>query len=148
MSTIHHNPFMPTGKSIDKIIDNVFSRSIGDIVGIDSMSTNPAVNIYEENDKYVIELAAPGLKKSDFEIKIEHDALTVSTEVKKDEDEEITGNYKRKEFNYTEFSRKFKVPNTIDRNKVNAQYKNGILSLQLNKIEEAIDKGPIAIEIK
>ena len=139
---------MPTGKSIDKIIDNVFSRSIGDIVGIDSMSTNPAVNIYEENDKYVIELAAPGLKKSDFEIKIEHDALTVSTEVKKDEDEEITGNYKRKEFNYTEFSRKFKVPNTIDRNKVNAQYKNGILSLQLNKIEEAIDKGPIAIEIK
>jgi len=96
----------------------------------------PAVNIKEENDKYVLEMAAPGMKKNDFHISLEENVLTISSE-KKEEKEEKQDNYTRREFYYNTFSRSFTLPENVDTENIKADYKNGILTLTLPKKEEA-----------
>lgn len=95
----------------------------------------PAVNIKEENDKFVLEMAAPGMNKDDFKINLDNYQLTISSEQKK-EKKEKEDNYTRREFVYSSFSRSFTLPKTIDIDKIKADYKNGILSLTLPKKEE------------
>jgi HSP20 family protein len=128
------------------VIDDLFSRSISDLVGVDYVSSNPAVNILDKNDAYIIELAAPGLKKADFIIKLEKD--TISIRVKKEKEEQADKGYKRKEFDYSKFNKSFKIPEFINREKIEAVYKNGVLRLHLAKLDEAVDKGPKEIKIK
>jgi HSP20 family protein len=95
----------------------------------------PAVNIKEENNKFVLEMAAPGLKKDDFNINLDNYVLTISSE-KKEEQKEDKDNYTRREFLYTSFSRSFTLPKTVDIDKIKADYKNGILTVTLPKKEE------------
>jgi len=95
----------------------------------------PAVNIKEENDKFILEMAAPGMNKDDFKINLDNYQLTISSEQKK-EKKEKEDNYTRREFVYSSFSRSFTLPKTIDIDKIKADYKNGILSLTLPKKEE------------
>ena len=96
----------------------------------------PAVNIKEENDKFVLEMAAPGMKKNDFHISLEENVLTISSE-KKEEKEEKNDNYTRREFFYNTFTRSFTLPENVDVENIKADYKNGILTLNLPKKEEA-----------
>ncbi len=96
----------------------------------------PAVNIKEENDKFVLEMAAPGMSKKDFHISLDDNVLTISSE-KKEEKEEKNENYTRREFFYNTFSRSFTLPENVDAEKIKADYKNGILTLTLPKKEEA-----------
>ena len=95
----------------------------------------PAVNIKEENDKFILEMAAPGMNKDDFKINLDNYQLTISSEQKK-EKKEKEDNYTRREFVYSSFSRSFTLPKTIDIDKIKADYKNGILLLTLPKKEE------------
>ena len=97
--------------------------------------TIPAVNIKEDNNKFALELAAPGMKKNDFHINVEKDVLTISSE-RKEEKEEKKDNYARREFYYSSFNRSFNLPDTIDIENIKADYKNGILSIILPKKEE------------
>ncbi len=96
----------------------------------------PAVNIIEDDKGVEIDLAAPGLKKDDFEIKIEDNILTVS--VHKDEEKlEEGANYIKKEFGYESFQRSFTLPDNIfDTEKVEAKYKDGVLKIYIPKLEE------------
>ena len=96
----------------------------------------PAVNIIEENDKFVLEMAAPGMNKKDFHINLEENVLTISSE-KKEEKEETKDNYTRREFYYNTFTRSFTLPENVDIENIKADYKNGILTLTLPKKEEA-----------
>ena len=95
----------------------------------------PAVNIKEENDKFVLELAAPGMKKDDFKINLDNYQLTISAETKS-EKKEKEDSYTRREFVYNSFSRSFTLPKTIDIDKIKADYRNGILDIVLPKKEE------------
>jgi len=95
----------------------------------------PAVNIRDEKDKYIIEFAAPGLKKENFKVDLDNYTLTVSSE-KKQENEEKESNYTRREFVYSSFSRSFTLPRTVNIEKINADYSSGILSISLPKKEE------------
>jgi HSP20 family protein len=97
--------------------------------------TIPAVNIKEDNDKFVLEMAAPGMKKNDFHINVEKDVLTISSE-HKEEKEEKKENYARREFYYNTFSRSFNLPENINLEGIKADYKNGILNIVLPKKEE------------
>jgi HSP20 family protein len=98
----------------------------------------PAVNIAENENEFHIELAAPGLKKEDFKINLEHNLLSVSAERKvattaSDE----TKKYNRIEYNYKSFMRTFTLPDTADQAKISAEYKDGILFISVAKREEA-----------
>ncbi len=95
----------------------------------------PAVNIKEEKDKFVLELAAPGMKKDDFKINLDNYQLTISAETR-NEKKEKEDSYTRREFVYNSFSRTFTLPKTIDIDKIKADYRNGILDIVLPKKEE------------
>ncbi len=103
----------------------------------------PAVNVLESEDAFQIELAAPGLKKEDFKVKIHENTLTISTE----KTTETTGKYTRREFNFSTFKRSFTLPKTVDGEQIVATYTDGVLGLVLPKKEEAKPKEPRSIEI-
>lgn len=102
-----------------------------------NIDTIPSINISEEKDAYKIEVAAPGLKKEDFNIDVERNMLTISCEK---ETESKTGgekdNYSRREYNYTSFSRSLSLPEHVDSSKITAKYNDGILVLSVPKREE------------
>lgn len=102
----------------------------------ESTALTPAVNIVEGKENFRIELAVPGLTKEDFRIKVEQDVLTISCEKKKSE-EHNGENYTRQEFSYNSFSRSFTLPESIQVEKIGAEYKDGILMVNLPKKEEA-----------
>ncbi|MFO7575852.1 MAG: Hsp20/alpha crystallin family protein [Bacteroidales bacterium] len=97
--------------------------------------TKPAVNIKEDEKKYSLELAVPGIDKKDIKIEVNEDILTVSMEQKQENEEEGSG-YKRREFSYSSFCRSFYLPDDTNREKIDASYKDGILTVDLHKTEE------------
>lgn len=96
----------------------------------------PAVNIKENEKNFEIEVAAPGLDKNDFNIILDNDVLTISSE-KKNELEEKENNFMRREFSYASFKRSFSLPETVNREEIKASHKNGVLMIELPKFEEA-----------
>lgn len=95
----------------------------------------PAVNIKDQKGQYVIEFAAPGLKKEDFKVDLDNYVLTISSE-KKEENEEKEGSYSRREFVYNSFNRSFTLPRSVNIDKIKADYSNGILAISIPKKEE------------
>lgn len=108
--------------------------------------TLPKVNISETADAYFVEMAVPGLQKSDFQIDIEKQVLTISSTLEKN-DEQKGVNYTRREFGYSSFKRSFSLPETVDEAKIRAKYEEGILSIHLPKKEEARLKSSRTIRI-
>ncbi|WP_439584437.1 Hsp20/alpha crystallin family protein [Dyadobacter bucti] len=106
----------------------------------------PAVNVVESTEVFRIELAAPGLQKSDFKLNLEKNQLTISAQ-KEQKNEENNEKYTRKEFKYTSFQRTFTLPNSVDGDKIEANYAEGILYVALPKREEAKEKPAREIEI-
>ncbi|KQS32645.1 Hsp20/alpha crystallin family protein [Dyadobacter sp. Leaf189] len=106
----------------------------------------PAVNVVESKEGFRIEVAAPGLQKSDFKLNLEKNQLTISAH-KEQKSEEAGEKYTRREFKYNSFQRTFTLPNSIDGEKIEANYADGILSILLPKREEAKEKPARQIEI-
>jgi len=108
--------------------------------GLENDKSNvPAVNIRENEIDFELELAVPGRKKEDFQIEINENVLTISTESKTEENVE-KDNYTRREFAYSSFKRAFTLPKTIDEDSIKANYDNGILKFTLPKKAEALPK--------
>ncbi|MCX6284763.1 MAG: Hsp20/alpha crystallin family protein [Bacteroidetes bacterium] len=116
------------------MMSNFFENELGDFFG--KRITDPAANIVEQNESFLLEIAAPGLKKDDFKIHLENSVLTISAEIE-DEKKEEGKNYTRKEFYYGSFSRSFTLPKTIDLESIKADYQEGILKVTMPKREEA-----------
>src|SRR5690606_31570959 len=92
-------------------------------------NTLPAVNIKETEENFLVEVAVPGKTKEDFNIELVDDMLTISSEMKSETNETSEdGRYTRKEFNYTSFRRAFNLPDTVEQDKIEAKYENGVLS--------------------
>jgi len=108
-------------------------------------SSMPAVNIKENEKNYILELAVPGIDKKNLKIDINEDVLTISSETKNETEEDKDG-YKRKEFSYSSFCRSFYIPENVNRDKIGASYKDGILNVELPKQEE--EKNKITRQIK
>lgn len=104
----------------------------------------PRVNISETDHDVSLKFELPGMEKDDIKVMIKDKVLTVSGE-RKTENEETGKNFVRSEMSYGSFSRSFTLPETVSQDKVDANYKNGILELTLMKKEEA---KPKEVEIK
>lgn len=108
----------------------------------------PAVNVKETDGNYVVEVAAPGMKKEDFEIELDKNLLSISAEVQEEnETEDKKEKFTRREFGYSAFKRSFTLPDTVDTAKIGANYENGVLKIELPKREEAQVKPKRTIEI-
>jgi HSP20 family protein len=108
-------------------------------------SSMPAVNIKENDKNFILELGVPGMDKKDLKIDINEDVLTISSETS-NETEEEKDDYKRKEFSYSSFCRSFYIPENVNREKISAAYKDGILAVELPKMEEG--KNRVTKQIK
>ncbi|PSL34663.1 Hsp20/alpha crystallin family protein [Chitinophaga ginsengisoli] len=103
-------------------------------------ATVPAVNISEEKDAFKLSLAAPGMSKADFNVDVDGDMLTISAEKeekKETKDEKIS----REEYNYSSFSRSFRLPEGVKKDGISAVYQDGVLKLSLPKKEESKNGG-------
>jgi HSP20 family protein len=100
--------------------------------------TVPAVNIKETTDNYTLDMAVAGMKKEDFNINLNRNILTISSE---SSDENVTENkeenYTRMEFNYQSFERNFALPEAASKDRIEATYKEGVLRIVIPKKEEA-----------
>jgi HSP20 family protein len=133
------------------LIDRFFEGDVMDwnnwnFAGSDS--TLPAVNVKENDDEIMIEVAAPGLKKEDFKLDYDNGRLTISSEKEEKFEEKEGEKITRREFSYRSFQRSFSVPETVvNVDKIAAKYSDGILKLTLPKREEVKPKPAKQIKI-
>lgn len=102
-------------------------------------SWSPSCDIYETDNEIVLKAELPEVKKEDVSVSIEHNILNIHGE-RKFSEETKKENYRRLERSYGEFSRSFTLPSFVDTNKVNAEFKDGMLRVSLPKREEAKPK--------
>ncbi len=133
-----------TRRTYSPFLSNLFDDDFFPVLS-NRTSSMPAVNIKENDKNFFLELAVPGMDKKDLKIDISDDVLTISSENKSEVEEEKDG-YKRKEFSYSSFCRSFYIPENVNREKIGASYKDGILSVELPKQEE--EKNKITKQIK
>jgi len=130
----------------------VFSRMLENFFNDDDLFTPrftkrvPEVNVMEENEKFTIEVAAPGLKKDDFKINLDNNVITIEA-IREQKNEENNKNYTRREFCYDSFTRSFTLPDSVDHEKIDAKYNEGVLNVYLPKKEEAKVKPARSIKI-
>jgi HSP20 family protein len=133
-----------TRRSFSPILSNLFDDDFFPVLS-SRPSTMPAINIKENEKNFTLELAVPGIDKKDLKIDIAEDVLTISSETKNETEENKDG-YKRKEFSYASFCRSFYIPENVNRDKIGASYRDGILSVELPKQEE--EKNKITRQVK
>lgn len=145
MNIVKRTHFVPDSS----FFDDFLSRDLFDWSGwTNEGSTVPRVNIIESNEAFRVELAAPGMDKEHFRISLENDMLSISSDLSEYELQPTDQTYTRREFNYPSFKRSFHLPNTVEADKIEATYHNGILGLLIPKKEEAKTKPPRTIHIQ
>lgn len=134
--------------SVSRFFDDFFTRDLFDWPSFSNTNTTiPKVNVQENDNDFRVEMAAPGMKKNDFKIELDNDMLTISSEVSHEDEHEEKGKYSRKEFSYQSFQRSFRLPETVEADKIKARYEDGILKLLIPKREEAKRKPARTINI-
>lgn len=114
----------------NNVFDSLFSEAINKNL---TVATVPGVNILETAENFQVEVAAPGLKKEDFQISLEKDTLTISAAYKA---EGAQQKYSRREYDFRNFKRSFILPDSVEVEKISATYVDGILTLSLGKKDE------------
>ena len=144
---MRHNPYFPwlSERNLSPFANEYFgSPNTANKHG--GLFSTPSVNIADLEDKYEIEVAAPGLSKEDFDLKMEKDILTISVNKEKS-DEVKEENYTRKEFSFTFFKRSFLIGKEILTEGIIANYSDGILRIELPKNQEVLKNNVKSIEI-
>jgi len=143
MSNLVKSNFLPSFRTMmddfwntDKFFNQQFSD--GDFL--------PAVNIRDTEQQYELEVSAPGFKKDEFKITTDKGIMTISAETSADHQEE-TGEFTRREFSRSSFSRSFSLPANVLEDEIKASYKDGLLNIALKKSSKAIpDKKQVVID--
>ena len=109
----------------------------------------PAINVIEDEQKYRLELAAPGMTKEDFKVHINRDGnLVIELEKKCDCQEEKKGKYIRREFSCSKFHQTLILPDNVDKDNIKANVENGVLNIDLPKLQKAkVEEEKRVIEI-
>ncbi len=122
-------------------LDRLFNDFFADDHSVKNRVATPSVNVSENDQFLTLAVVAPGFAKENFQIHVEKNVLTISAEVKteaKKEGEETPKADKilRREFNVSSLKRQFTLPENIDATGIKAVYENGILTVQLPKVEK------------
>ena len=112
-------------------------------------TTAPAVNVKEDEKSYVMELAAPGIKKDYCRVSINDEGdLTIAIENKQEhKHEDKHHHYLRREFSYSNYEQNYTLPEDVVKDKISAKVENGILTVTLPKVKKEEKKEAKAIEI-
>ena len=131
---------------VDNMVNEFFNTAVGEVFQNRGSKriNNPAVNVIEYDDRFELHLALPGFAKKDLDIILEKDVLKISAKQK----DGVSKSFKLREFNYSGFSKTFKIPDTVDNQKITASSSTGVLALILPKKKEAARQSPKKILIK
>ena len=121
----------------DAMFNDFFNRGIADFLGNDVLNTHPMINICENNERYQIQVAAPGLGKEHFEIQLDKNQLQIRS-TKQEQTLEEGARYNRRAFDYSSFTRSFTLPETVDAENISAHCENGVLYINIPKKAEVI----------
>jgi HSP20 family protein len=135
MNLIRYNPNRWFDVPFDRFFDEFWGRTSPEAPAL-SESWAPRVDIREEKDAVLLTAELPGVSKDDVKVELENGVLTISGEKKTEREENESGFY-RSERVYGSFKRSFRVPETVDAEKIEAEYVNGVLKLVLPKRPEA-----------
>jgi HSP20 family protein len=146
MTLIKYNPSLPSteNRSFSNLLDRFFNESFNGI-SKELQHFAPQVDIAESKAAFEISVAAPGMKKSDFNIDMKDGSITISGE-RKFEEKKDEKNYHAVETQYGSFSRSFHLPDNIKEDKIEASYQDGILSIVIPKDEQKELKRTIQIK--
>lgn len=125
---------MTMRRAMDRLIDSTFGEEMPD-----QPEWSLSLDVVEDEDNYVVKASVPGVKPEDIEITYNKGVLTIKGEIK-DESEKTTGQYHLRERRYGAFSRSISLPSTVETDNIQANYQDGILTLNLPKAEEVKPK--------
>ena len=138
-------PVMRKNSWLPEVFDDFFNTNLMPRAN----ATAPAINVIENDKQYVVELAAPGLKKEDFVVNVNEDGnLTIKMEQKsevKSEDEKA--HYLRRDFSYSKFHKTLLLPYYLNRDAISAKVNDGVLTVDLPKVQKEEQKLVRAIEV-
>lgn len=142
----------PRANNLSRFFDDFLTKDLFDWTNNHFSTTNttvPSVNILETKDDFLVEMAAPGMTKDDFQIELKDNVLTIRSERNAERELNEHTRYSRREFSYQSFERSFLLNKEVaDDSNIQAKYENGLLRLVIPKTEEAKAKAPRKIEIK
>ena len=118
--------------SFSRMIDELMNSSLGDVIDSAFVATRPFVNVFEKDDAYELHVAAPGLQKSDFKIEVRNGMLQVSAG-NADQKATTDSDARSREFDFSQFSRTFRINDKVDPEHISARYDNGILVVRMQK---------------
>ncbi|MDY6434932.1 MAG: Hsp20/alpha crystallin family protein [Synergistales bacterium] len=99
-------------------------------------ATAPAINVIETEKDYKVELAAPGMRKDDFQVHINNEGnLSIKMESKKENEQKEKGRYLRREFSYSKYEQTLILPDDVEKDKISAKVTDGVLTVTLPKSE-------------
>ena len=131
----------------NNMFPSLINEFFNDDIGVNFLNSNysvPSVNTIENDDSFEIDLAVPGMKKDDFSIELDNNVLIISSETSNNVSNE---KLRLNEFNFSSFQRSFKVPESVNLDKIKGNYKNGILKILLPKKKNSISKSNRIITI-
>ena len=138
-------PMMRTNNWIPAVFNDLFDTDYLPKVN----ATAPAINVKESDKAYIVELAAPGMKKEDFNVHINDEGnLVVKMESKQEKkDEDKNTRYLRREFSYSKFEQTLILPDDVKKDAISAKVEHGVLTVELPKLVEEKVKVSRQIEI-
>ncbi len=130
---------------VDELFNNFFRNDYHESFAKNS-GKSLATNVFETEDKFKLEVLLPGYKKEDVQINFQKNLLTIKVEME-EEKNSTEFKYTHREFEVSNFEKQFRIPKSVDGEKISAKFENGLLILELPKKEEAAEKAPVAINI-
>lgn len=145
-----HNPHYNVNRNlVDDLFTSIFNSDYYDS-SVKNCGCQPANNIFETENEFMVELQVPGFKKEEVQISVLKNVLTVKAgkeEVENAEKQQEQYKYVHREFTHAAFEKQYKLPATVDAEKISARFENGILILALPKKAEEVEKTPVEIAI-
>ena len=130
---------------VDELFNNFFKNDYHEDYA-KSCGSNAATNVFETEKEFKIEVLLPGFTKEDLQLNVHNLLLTIKVEKEKEENSEEY-KYAHREFGAVNFEKQYRLPKSVDIEKIRAEFKNGVLNITLPKKEEAVEKAPVEIKI-
>ncbi len=141
-----HNPrYNANSVLVDELFNNFFRNDYHEDY-VKSNAVKPATNVFETEKEFKIEVLLPGFAKEDLKLNVHNKLLSIKVEKKKEENS-VEFKYAHREFEAVNFEKQYRLPKTVNVDKINAKFQNGVLKIELPKKEEALEKAPVEIKI-
>ncbi|WP_297098264.1 Hsp20/alpha crystallin family protein [uncultured Draconibacterium sp.] len=130
---------------VDELFNNFLKNDYHENY-VNNSAASPATNVFETEKEFKIEVLLPGFVKEDLQLNVHKNVLTVKVEKEEKENNEVY-KYAHREFGPKNFEKKYRLPKSVDAEKISAKFENGILNIELPKKEEALEKEPLEIKV-